>query len=371
MHGRGRRASPPDHRKEYELVERYGSRLWAVCAAAAVALFALASAVVLVVPARETQAQTSSGAAEGGGKLQVERRTEDAIGGAYGYAGSLVAYKSERDASGRVIESSVVVDGKVLEARKDLVTQEITFDGHDNALSAAQSEALVAMIMEVDRTDIALEGAPPQEDFLYRLIEYVSSAPSSAVLGRYAVPEGSEGGAAAGSESEPRQQTVKFELASSTVSPEAVETEALGLADPLAASSGASTASEECDEAQTVAPWDVTTVFVACNQRDDDGIAYLTCQNKNRAVSYDGKNNCFKKFYGYYSGPHTSRCKGRCGPGCGARAKGKYTQDCLDHDACCGRYGGCINGAFGSCADEFREADDDVFRARRNCYNGS
>ena len=225
------------------------------------------------------------------------------------------------------------------------------------------------MITEVSRTDIAVEGAPPQEDLLYRLIEYVSSAPSGAVLGRYAVPEGPVSKAG---DSGSGQQPVKLELASSTTGPETVETESLGLANPLAASSGPSTSSKECNEAKAIAPWDVTTVFVACQRGDDDGIAYLTCQNKNRAASYDGKNNCFKKFYGIYSGPFSSRCKGRCGPGCNAfRSRGQYTQDCLDHDVCCGRYGGCGNGAFGSCADEFREADDDFFRAKRNCADST
>lgn len=359
------RAGPPDRQEEQELVESNGFRFWTTCTAAAAALFVLALAVALVVPAKETQAQTGGEAVAGEGELQVERRTEVEISGAYGYAGSLVAYKSERVVSGQVVESKVVVNGKALGARKDLVTQAITFDGHDNTLSAAESEALVTMITDVSRTDIAVEGAPPQEDLLYRLIEYVSTAPSGTVLGRYAVPKGPVG-KAADSGSETRQPTVELELASSTGDEGTVETEFLGLAKP----SGTPTSVEECDEAKAIAPWDVTTVFVACQRGDDDGIAYLTCQNKTRAVSYDGKNNCFRKFYGYYSGPFSARCKGRCGPGCGARAKGAYTQDCLDHDACCGRYGGCVNGAFGSCADEFREGDDDVFRARRQCSNG-
>lgn len=351
-------------------MERHGFRLWTMCTAATVALFVLAVVVAFVASAKETQAQTGGGATAGGGELQVERRTEDMIGGAYGHAGSLVAYDSERVDSGRVVESRVVVDGKVLEARKDLVTQAITFDGHDNTLYAAELEALVAMIMEVDRTDIAVEGAPPQEDFLYRLIEYVSTAPSGTVLGRYAVPEEPEVEAAGSGSGSHHQRTAELELASSKVEPGAVETEFLGLADPLADSSGPSASSEECDEAKAVAPWDVTTVFVACQRGDNDGIAYLTCQNKNRAVSYDGRNYCFRKHHRYNSGPHSSKCKGRCGPGCGLRAKGKYTQDCLDHDACCGRFGKCVDGTVSSCADEWREATGDLFRARRQCHNG-
>lgn len=336
-------------------MECRGFEFLAVCATTTGALLALA----LMMPAKATEVQPDTGAVEDRGGLHVERRTQTKISGAYGYAGSLVAYKSERIVSEQVVKSDVVVNGKVLQVRKNLTNRAITFDGHDNTLSAVELETLVAMIMKMDRTDIAVSGGPPQEDLLYRLIEYVSTAPVGSVLGRYAVPKGPFEEAAGSRQSE-QQQTVEFKPVSSSVMPKPVETEFLGLASP----SGTPMSPEECNEAQAVAPWDVTTVFVACQRRDDDGVAYLDCKDKRRGASYDGKNNCFRKFsYG------TSACRGRCGPRCGLRARGKYTQDCLDHDACCGRYGGCINGAFGSCADEFREADDDVFRARRNCRN--
>ncbi len=252
-----------------------------------------------------------------------------------------------------------------MQVRKDLVSEAITLGGHDSTLSAAEHETLVAMIMNVDLTSIGVSNAPPQEDMLYRLLEYASMAPVGTVLGKYSVPKGPVRKADDLQQEPP--QTIETKLTSSRQGAATVESELLGLSD----SSGfpADYASlKGCEKAETSAPSYVTTARAACQRKDNDGITYLSCQDKRRGASYDGRKNCWRTF-SYYSGPGSKRCKGRCGPGCGLRARGKYTQDCLDHDACCGRYGGCVNGVFGSCSDEFRDAIRDTARGKRNCRN--
>lgn len=127
---------------------------------------------------------------------------------------------------------------------------------------------------------------------------------------------------------------------------------------------------QECEKAQSSGDFLVAT---ACQRRDNDGLYYNTCATKKRAASYDSRFSCFRKYYGIRSGPCTKNCKGRCGPGCVTgtypAGTGKYMQDCLDHDVCCGRYGDCYQlGAGRDCGDEYYEARDDFLRARINCY---
>jgi len=127
---------------------------------------------------------------------------------------------------------------------------------------------------------------------------------------------------------------------------------------------------EQCREAEASGN---LRLLRACQRGDNDGISYLSCRTIGRAASYDSRSTCFRTYSGIRSGPCTTNCVARCGPLCITgtypRGTGKYTQDCLDHDTCCGRFGDCYQlGAGPDCGDEYRDTRDDFLNARINCY---
>lgn len=309
----------------------------------------IASVVGLTLFAQGSQAAEASRSATGPdaqGALKIVERDRDKFEGAFGHAGSLVTFESKfrepvegsRTAyKSGAIATRVKVNDIRLDATRNLATGDIMIDGHDRAIFKEEKLALTALAGELDRLFRGgLARMTPQEQLLYDLVLYRAEAPVGHPLPKQRIPD----------------PVIGYEGKTPPPTQSALPT------------------AEQCQKAE--ASGDLT-LLSACQRRDNDGIYYNTCQTKKRAASYDSRSTCFRKYYGIRSGPCTSSCNGRCGPRCVTGTyppgTGKYTQDCLDHDTCCGRFGDCYRLAEGpDCGDEYREARDDFLRARINCY---
>lgn len=316
-------------------------RYLTLCLASAVTLLALALMTDNWMLAEKAQAQTQTPQMQG--DLLVESRTADSIAGVYGYAGSTVIFTSRFDRSERAVSTKLVVNGNAWRYEEDQDAGTWSYSRADNALSIADQDALIALMVDLGLTDIAAEeNAPEQESTLYGTTLFLTEAPVG-----YEMP-------VITSETETEGPTARTATTPVSWSAEDVRTE--------------ETASE-CEDLEVLGGLDL--VASACQRDDNDdsgpnypGVDYLTCETKNRGASYDWTRKCFNT-YTSFSGPKTTKCIGRCGATCKGsnNNNGTYTQDCLDHDKCVRDAGTRLAPG---CGDEFREVARDA-QAPHNC----
>lgn len=309
-------------------------RCMTLCAAAMVALLCLVFLGNGERLVRESDAQTSD--MQGG--LMVSSRTALSISGVYGYAGTKITFSSARDTSKNTVYLSLIINGETWNASKKLATGNARIDGHSNSLSIAEQDAVIALMKDLDLTDIALSNpAPPQEDFFYKVVLYLTEVPAEwpPPVIEVTVPN------TVGSAPSSVETTAKF--GSRTVQCSATKV-----------------------SQATVVTLGNVSIQAACSSGGQEGVKYFGCRTKKRFAKFDlfvnSVNKCFNPYV--LSGRRTSNCKGRCGINCGRRnGDGAYTKDCLDHDQCVTKAGSRLAPG---CNDEAIHAADDSL-APWNC----
>lgn len=264
------------------------------------------------------------------------------------FHGEIATQDGDRTSVTRVVAGSLVID-----AKRNLRTRVVVAGGHGREITAAEKKTLRAVCQEFERSFGTL-GAPmpPEEDLLVRSTCYYAEAPVGYQL---------------------TDKTIKVPSALSRKTPATVEDgESVNISYRQSQATDDvvdAPTPEECERAEA-SMVDFRTVL-ACQAEGESGIRYLECRDRNYNLYYDVRNP--RLCYGFRgnvpTGPCTNNCIGRCGVKCGLPGKdGQYTRDCAEHDDCVADHDG--PGVFGeddNCGDEFGDADDDFFQARKNC----
>ena len=265
------------------------------------------------------------------------------------FQGEVTTQASGKSSLARVVAGTLVID-----AKRDLRTQDVVAGGHGKKITAAQKQTLTKICEEFERSFDPL-GTPmsQQKDLLLRSTCYYAEAPVGYELTDTMI----RAPRVLSSQTSAAVEDVEF----TNVSYKKSQTTSDVTDAPTP---------EECDRAEVSMDYRTT---LACQREGESGIRYLECRKRNYNLYYDSKNP--RRCYGFRgnvpTGPCTKRCHGRCGPGCGLFASGKggsYTRDCAEHDDCIADYDGPGKRySDRNCGDEFGDADDDFFLARINC----
>lgn len=286
--------------------------------------------------------------------LQISVDDDDLLTGSFGRsAGPAVTFRAVRESTRAQIE--LTVDDIDITLMRDVSSGQATWSGSDTVMTEAAQTSLLAL-----STGLAQEWAaqatagplalPMLRDVLVRLVALVAEAPIGLVLADQVVDRPAE--------TEPA-------LPLPVVSPSAY------LRD-RPTSTGTEATLDECHldvdmEAQALVVYAGRVAAPgACQQDDEDGIAYMSCATTSRTLWHDADSHCFQSER-IWSGPDSDDCLGRCGPGCGLWGGGVYSYDCGEHDRCGRVHGGSVNPWDSECGDEYWEADDDFLWGWPNC----
>lgn len=259
------------------------------------------------------------------------------------------------------IQASLEVNGKRMDFVEDLNKGIVRFDPHGQVITRKDLTAIngayydyegrlaplmkVAREKDVDPNDTnpfdehpRLDPAnplDPQDDLLLRLLMIMSEAPVGVPLENQTM-------------SQPKPGDFKMERDTETTS-----NVSSSRAEVIESSDTTDLARAACGNDGDFVALDL----VACRNPNDDDDYLHTCGTTRRSTQHDDGKHCFISFV-VTSGPRTSNCLGRCGPGCGREnGLGVYTLDCLDHDHAVGHAGSYTTPYV---QDEFRWASDDA-----------
>lgn len=233
-------------------------------------------------------------------------------------------------------DAEVTVAGKTFTVDRDHQSGKASWSGAKASLTPDDRDALVAFaaaLITEWATPAIGSGAEVTDhrDLVIRLAELLAEAPLGEKIGTKSVPR-------------PAETTTDMRVV-----PSGVPTVESCVEDALAEGATEAAAAD------------------ACQRIDEDGIQYFgsSCATRYRTLCHDTAGHCFL-CESVWSGPHSSACLGRCGPGC--TGSPTYTYDCGDHDRCVRVHGGFpANPWDRNCGDEFWTADDDLLWGRWNC----
>lgn len=245
----------------------------------------------------------------------------------------LLAFRSARDASGRIVVSVTTRTAAPMNLEAVVATdwQSVTWRGEGPAMTPEARQPLERLAAELERRMLQ-PAVQPQEEWAFRIVSYWADVPIGFPMAT--------------------TQTIRRERRS-------VE--------------GGSVSGEERGRKADGGKPDCAT---GCNVDSDDGIVDLStpCKPAHHQTKHDacdkstGQGHCYNSYRVEGGCGRAIHCRGRCGPGCGFTGFGVYSKDCLEHDHCVDHNRACATCPTDKkCGDEWIDAADDFMWGSFSC----